>query len=75
MCSSCIVNGRLRQQTKGLTKGFEGVRGHRGGEPGHPSPTSEQAAGELITPPYLQLKMIKIIVAKRCGLWYNGGAV
>ena len=73
MCSSCIINGRLRQQRKGLTNGFPRVfKGIREGSRDTPSPTSEQAAGELITPPYLQLKLS---VAKRCGMWYNECAV
>ena len=58
---------------KGLTKGFLRVfKGIREGSRDTPSPTSEQAAGELITPPYLQLKLS---IAKRRGLWYNEGAV
>lgn len=73
MCSSCIINGRLRQQIKGLTKGFARVfEGIGEGEGDTPSPTSKQAAGEPITPPYLQSKLS---VAKRCGLWYNESAV
>ena len=55
--------------SKGLSKGF---RGYQGGAGGCRNPTSEQAGGEPITPPYLQLKLS---IAKRCGLWYNESAV
>lgn len=54
---------------KGIFKGLEGIREGQGDTP---NPTSEQAGGEPITPPYLQLKLS---IAKRSLVWYNESAV